>query len=54
MKTSDALLFALENLSSRRMRTGLSTLGMMFGVAAAIYPAIRASRLDVLQAIAYE
>ncbi len=36
MKTSDALLFALENLSSRRMRTGLSTLGMMFGVAAVI------------------
>jgi putative ABC transport system permease protein len=36
MKASDALLFALENLSSRRMRTGLSTLGMMFGVAAVI------------------
>src|SRR6185436_21157981 len=36
MKTTDALLFALENLSSRRMRTGLSTLGMMFGVAAVI------------------
>jgi putative ABC transport system permease protein len=36
MKTSDAILFALENLSSRRMRTGLSTLGMMFGVAAVI------------------
>jgi putative ABC transport system permease protein len=36
MKTSDAFLFALENLSSRRLRTGLSTLGMMFGVAAVI------------------
>jgi putative ABC transport system permease protein len=36
MKASDAVLFALENLSSRRMRTGLSTLGMMFGVAAVI------------------
>ncbi len=36
MKASDALLFALENLSSRRLRTGLSTLGMMFGVAAVI------------------
>jgi putative ABC transport system permease protein len=36
VKASDALLFALENLSSRRMRTGLSTLGMMFGVAAVI------------------
>ena len=36
MKTSDAVLFALENLSSRRLRTGLSTLGMMFGVAAVI------------------
>ena len=36
MRASDAVLFALENLSSRRMRTGLSTLGMMFGVAAVI------------------
>jgi putative ABC transport system permease protein len=36
MKASDAVLFAFENLSSRRMRTGLSTLGMMFGVAAVI------------------
>ena len=36
MRASDALLFALENLSSRRLRTGLSTLGMMFGVAAVI------------------
>jgi putative ABC transport system permease protein len=36
MKASDAFLFALENLSSRRLRTGLSTLGMMFGVAAVI------------------
>jgi putative ABC transport system permease protein len=36
LKASDAVLFALENLSSRRMRTGLSTLGMMFGVAAVI------------------
>ncbi len=36
MKALDALLFALENLSSRRLRTGLSTLGMMFGVAAVI------------------
>jgi putative ABC transport system permease protein len=36
MQASDALLFALENLSSRRLRTGLSTLGMMFGVAAVI------------------
>jgi putative ABC transport system permease protein len=36
MQASDAFLFALENLSSRRMRTGLSTLGMMFGVAAVI------------------
>jgi putative ABC transport system permease protein len=36
MKSSDAVLFALENLSSRRLRTGLSTLGMMFGVAAVI------------------
>jgi putative ABC transport system permease protein len=36
MKVQDALLFALENLSSRRLRTGLSTLGMMFGVAAVI------------------
>jgi putative ABC transport system permease protein len=36
MKTADAVLFALENLSSRRLRTGLSTLGMMFGVAAVI------------------
>jgi putative ABC transport system permease protein len=36
MRASDAVLFALENLSSRRLRTGLSTLGMMFGVAAVI------------------
>ena len=36
MRAADALLFALENLSSRRLRTGLSTLGMMFGVAAVI------------------
>jgi putative ABC transport system permease protein len=36
MKTSDAFLFALENLSSRRLRTGLSTRGLMFGVAALI------------------
>jgi putative ABC transport system permease protein len=36
MKASDAFLFALENLRSRRLRTGLSTLGMMFGVAAVI------------------
>jgi putative ABC transport system permease protein len=36
MKASDAILFALENLSSRPLRTGLSTLGMMFGVAAVI------------------
>jgi putative ABC transport system permease protein len=36
MKASDAVLFAFENLSSRRLRTGLSTLGMMFGVAAVI------------------
>jgi putative ABC transport system permease protein len=36
MKAIDALLFALENLSARRLRTGLSTLGMMFGVAAVI------------------
>jgi putative ABC transport system permease protein len=36
MKASDAVLFAWENLSSRRLRTGLSTLGMMFGVAAVI------------------
>ncbi len=36
MKASDALLFAFENLQSRRLRTGLSTLGMMFGVAAVI------------------
>jgi putative ABC transport system permease protein len=36
MKATDALLFALENLRSRRLRTGLSTLGMMFGVAAVI------------------
>jgi putative ABC transport system permease protein len=36
MRISDALLFAVENLSSRRLRTGLSTLGMMFGVAAVI------------------
>ncbi len=36
MRTGDALLFAVENLSSRRLRTGLSTLGMMFGVAAVI------------------
>src|SRR5437868_1887019 len=36
MKASDAMLFALENLSSHRLRTGLSTLGMMFGVAAVI------------------
>jgi putative ABC transport system permease protein len=36
MRVQDAVLFAFENLSSRRMRTGLSTLGMMFGVAAVI------------------
>ena len=36
MRASDAFLFALENLSARRLRTGLSTLGMMFGVAAVI------------------
>ena len=36
MQASDAFLFALNNLSSRRLRTGLSTLGMMFGVAAVI------------------
>jgi putative ABC transport system permease protein len=36
VKPSDAVLFAFENLSSRRLRTGLSTLGMMFGVAAVI------------------
>lgn len=36
MRTSDAVLFALENLASHRLRTGLSTLGMMFGVAAVI------------------
>jgi putative ABC transport system permease protein len=36
LRASDAVLFAFENLSSRRMRTGLSTLGMMFGVAAVI------------------
>jgi putative ABC transport system permease protein len=36
MRVQDAVLFALENLSSRRLRTGLSTLGMMFGVAAVI------------------
>jgi len=36
MKARDAFGFALENLSSRRLRTGLSTLGMMFGVAAVI------------------
>ena len=36
MRSSDAVRFALENLSSRRLRTGLSTLGMMFGVAAVI------------------
>ena len=36
MRVQDALRFAVENLSSRRLRTGLSTLGMMFGVAAVI------------------
>src|SRR5213083_234044 len=36
MRVQDAVLFAFENLSSRRLRTGLSTLGMMFGVAAVI------------------
>ncbi len=36
MRVQDALAFAVENLSSRRLRTGLSTLGMMFGVAAVI------------------
>jgi putative ABC transport system permease protein len=36
MRVQDAVRFAFENLSSRRLRTGLSTLGMMFGVAAVI------------------
>jgi len=36
MRIQDAIAFGIENLSSRRLRTGLSTLGMMFGVAAVI------------------
>jgi putative ABC transport system permease protein len=36
MKTSDAFLYALENLSSGRLRRGLSTLGMLLGVAGVI------------------
>jgi len=36
MRTRDALAFAVDNLASRPLRSGLSTLGMMFGVAAVI------------------
>src|SRR3954454_7425678 len=36
MKASDALAFTVDNLASRPLRSGLSTLGMMFGVAAVI------------------
>jgi ABC-type antimicrobial peptide transport system permease subunit len=45
---------ALRSLAAHRLRLGLTAVAVVLGVVAAIWPARRAARMDVLRAIGAE
>ena len=49
-----AISMGLVALRMHPMRTVLSTLGVVIGVTFGLYPALRASRLNPVDAIRYE